>query len=178
MLRYAALFVVFLAFGVSPAAWAFHTLECGPFRATLIDKKTEKKTCLDLGPRAQEQFLRTRKLQQDQERRTRDLLLNQRQRAKAQELIDLQARNEQEQFTRSHSLEQRAPARDQEQSMTIQEGLTRQDQEAKRRREESLASNTLRRQNLLEQKLELPRADLLDDQKAFQRRRLKDQAKQ
>jgi hypothetical protein len=54
--------------------------------------------------------------------------------------------------------------------------LTHQDQEAKRLREESLQSNLLRGQNLLEQKLELPRADLLDGQKAFNKRILKDQA--
>ena len=178
MLRIAALFVVVLASGLSPAAWALHAVECGPFRATIIDKKTGEKTCLELGPGAQEQFLRTRKLQKDQERRTRDLLQQQLQQAKAQERIGLQARNKQQQFTRGHTLDQREPLRDQEKSRIIQEGLTHQDQEAKRRREESLKSNLLRSKNLLEQKLELPRADLLDNQKAFNRRLLKDQAEQ
>ncbi len=176
MLRVAALFVVVIVAGLSPAAWAFHTLECGPFRTTLIDKNTGEKTCLDQGPGAQGQFMRFRKLQQDRERRTRDLLLQQRQQAKAQELIDLQERAKQQKFTRGHTLNQREPVRDQEKSRTIQESLTHQDQEAKRLREESLQSNLLRGQNLLEQKLELPRADLLDGQKAFNKRILKDQA--
>ena len=177
MLRIAALFVVVFAAGLSPATKAFHTLKCGPFRTTIIDKKTGEKTCLDQGPGAQEQFMRTRRLQQEQTRRTRDLELQQRQRAKAQELIDIQQLNKQQQFTRGHTLNQREPVRDQEQSRIIQEGLTHQDQEAKRLREESLKSNLLRNQNLLEQKLELPRANLLVDQKAL-KRRLKDQAAQ
>jgi len=174
----AAIGIVVLAAGFSPAARAFHTLDCGPFRITVIDKKTGESACLEQSPGAQEQFLRFRKLQQDQERRTRDLLLQQRQRAKAQELIDVRERNRQLQFALGHTLDQREPVRDQERTVTVQEGLSRQDLEEKLRREQALQSSYTRRQNLLEQKLELPRADLLDGQKALNRRLRKDQSGQ
>jgi hypothetical protein len=176
--RLVVLFVAILIGGVSQPVRAFHTLDCGPFRTTIIDKKTGERTCLALSPVAQEQLLRSRKLQQEQERRTNDLLLKQRQRAKAQELIDIQERSKQQQFTRGHSRSTREPARSQERTSKIQEGLARQDQEAKRGRERVLESALARQQNLLEQKLKLPRADLLDEQKNLNKRLLKDQSGQ
>ena len=42
-------------------------------------------------------------------------------------IIDIQQRNKQQQFTRGHTLDQREPVRDREQSRIIQEGLTHQD---------------------------------------------------
>ncbi|MBC8338489.1 MAG: hypothetical protein ISR51_06235 [Rhodospirillales bacterium] len=173
---------VFIAFlittGFAPAVEAFHTLDCGPFRTTLTDKKTGTRTCLEQVPGVREQYMRTQKLQKDQERRTRDLLLEQRQMVKAQDLIDKRERNKQQQFVRLHSRDQRKPALSLERTLNLQEGQTRQDQEDKLRREKVLESTLSRQQNLLEQKLVLPRSDLLDDQKALIRRRLKDQTGQ
>jgi len=142
----------------------------------VIDKKTGERTCREPASGAREQFLRFRKLQQEQQRRTRDLLLQQRQRAKAQEILDTQERNRQLQFNRRHTLNQREQGRNQDRTVKVQESLARQDPEAQMLREWVLENTLSRRRNLLEQKLKLPRADLLDGQKAFSRGRLKDQS--
>lgn len=184
MKLFLAAVVGFLA--VSEAAWAFHELDCGPFRASVVDEATGQERCIEQSPDARKQFLRFRKLQQEQEQRTRDLLLQQRQRAKAQELIDTQARNKQLQFNRQHTdgqqrliqrrqTEQQQPALARDRSIKLQEGLKRQEVEATRRRERQRKSDLERQGNLLEQKIDLPRADLLDSQKALQRRLRKDQ---
>lgn len=180
-----AVFIVVLA----PETLAFHDLDCGPFRATVVDEATGDTRCLDPTPEAQKQFLRFRQLQQEQEKRTRDLQLQQRQRTKAQELkqqqrakaqalIGVRELNKQQIFNRRQAVNRRQPGLAVERSATIQEGLLRQGLEAKRRSEESLESRLIRQQNLLEQQLELPRADLLDDQKAFNLRLKKDQQRQ
>ncbi len=160
---------------VTPAALAFHELNCGPFRTAIVNKATGERRCVATSPDARDQFLRFRKLQQEQEKRTRELQLLQRQRAKAQALITIQEQSRQEQFARRHILNQRQSSRTSERSQILQEGLLRQDRDAKRRGEQALKSNLLRTRNLLEQKLERPRADLLDGQKALRRRIEKDQ---
>ena len=173
-------FAVIAVFSVAatPAALAFHELDCGPFRTKIINQATGEHRCVERSPEAREQFLRFRKLQQEQEKRIRELQLLQRQRAKAQDQITIQEQSRQEQFTRRQTLNQRQPALASERSQILQEGLLRQDREAKRRSEQALESDILRTQNLLEQKLELPRADLLDSQKALRRRVEKDQQEQ
>ena len=170
-------FAVIAVFSIAaaPAALAFHQLDCGPFRTKIINEATGERRCLENSPEAKEQFLRFRKLQQEQEKRTRDLQLRQLQRAKAQAQITIQEQSRQEQFTRRQILNQRQPGLAIERSIKVQEGLIRQDREAKRRSEQVLESDLLRTQNLLEQKLELPRADLLDGQKALKRRIEKEQ---
>ena len=75
-------------------------------------------------------------------------------------------------------MRQRQPGLAAARSVRVQEGLLRQDQEAKRRGAAALESNLLRNQNLLEQQLVLPRADLLDGQKALNLRLKKDQQEQ
>jgi hypothetical protein len=149
MFRIAALFLVVLVAGLPPAARAFHALDCGPFRPTVIDKKTGERTCLEPTPGARGQFLRFRKLQQEQQRRTRDLLLQQRQRAKAQEILDTQERNRQLQFNRRHTLNQREPGRNQDRTVKVQESLGRQNLEAQMLRERVLENTLSRRRNLL-----------------------------
>jgi hypothetical protein len=171
--RFAGIAVFFVA--TTPAALAFHELDCGPFRTKIINQATGERRCLENSPEAIEQFLRFRKLQQEQEKRTRELQLLQRQRAKAQALITIQEQNRQKQFTRRQILNQRQQGLAIDRSIKVQEGLIHQDREAKRSSEQALESDLLRSQNLLEQKLELPRADLLDGQKALKRRIEKDQ---
>ena len=75
-------------------------------------------------------------------------------------------------------MRQRQPGLAAARSVRVQEGLLRQDQEAKRRGAAALESNLLRNQNVLEQQLVLPRADLLDGQKALNLRLKKDQQEQ
>ncbi len=173
MKRIAAItvFIVVLA----PVAWAFHDLDCGPFRTKIINQATGESRCLEKSPEAIQQFMRFRKLQQEQEKRIRELQLEQRQRATAQALIRIRELNKQQKFHRRQAVNRRQPGLAVERSVKIQEGLLRQGLEAKRRREQSLESGLLRQQNLLEQQLALPRADLLDDQKAFNLRLKKDQ---
>jgi len=112
--------------------------------------------------------------------------LEQRQLAKAQALqqqrlaweqsdIVAQELSRQQDFALRQALSQRQPGLSAERSATFQEGLLRQDLEAKRRCDQALESGLLRNQNLLEQQLALPRADLLDDQKALTLRLKKDQ---
>ncbi len=179
--------VGFLA--VSGSAWAFHELDCGPFRASVVDQATGQERCLEQSRAARKQFLRFRKLQQEQEKRTRDLLLQQRQQAKAQELIDRQARNKQLQFNRQQTdsqqrliqrrqVEEQRPALARDRSFKLQEGLKRQEIEATRRRELQRKIDLERQGNLLEQMIGLPRAELLDSQKALKRRLRKDQQPQ
>ena len=156
-------------------ALAFHELDCGPFRTTIVNEATGERRCVETSPDAIKQFQRFRKLQDEQKKRTRDLQLLQRQRAKAQAQITIQELNKQLQFTRRQTLNQRQSSRASERSQILQDGLLHQDQEAKRRGEQALKSNLLRQQNLLEQKMELPRADLLEDQKTLKRRIEKDQ---
>ncbi len=187
MKRFAVIAVFSIA--AAPAALAFHELDCGPFRTTIINEATGERRCLETAPGAKDQFLRFRKLQLEQEKRIRDLQLRQRQRVKAQEVerqqrlnaqtqITIQEQNKQQRFNRRQTLNQRQSSLASERSQKVQEGLLRQDREAKRRNEQSLKSDLLHTQNLLEQKLELPRADLLDGQKALRRRVEKDQQEQ
>lgn len=159
----------------APAAWGFHDLDCGPFRAEVVDEATGISRCLDPAPGTQRQFLRFRQLKLEQEKRTRELQLEQRQRAKAQALIRIQELTKQQGFNRRHMVRQRQSGLTAARSTNIQEGLLRQDQEAKRRGEEALASGLLRQRFQLEQQLALPRADLLDGQKALNLRLQKDQ---
>ncbi len=200
MKRFAVIAVIAVfSVAASPAALAFHELECGQFHTTIINKATGERRCVETSPGAKEQFQRNRKLQQDQERRartlqiredqekrTRDLLLRQRQRVRAQELerqqrlnaqtqITAEEQNKQQQFTRRQALNRRQSSLTGERSQKLQDGLLQQNREAKRRGEEALKSNLLRTRNLLDQKLALPRADLLDGQKALKRRIEKDQ---
>lgn len=181
--------VVVASIAISPPARAFHELECGPFRTTIINEATGARHCVETSPDAKDQFLRFRQLQQEQEKRVRDLQLRQsrrtkaqefeqRQRANAQTQITIQERNRQRSFTRRQTQNQRRQSLAGERTQKIQDGLLRQGREAKRRNEQALESDLLRAQNLLEQRLELPRADLLDDQKALSRRVLKDQQSQ
>lgn len=156
-------------------ASAFHELDCGPFRASVVDKETGKRRCLALSPDVQEQFLRTRKLKQEQEQRTRDLFLQQKQLSKKQELIEKRERAQQQSFNRRHTVRQRQTVLERDQALKLQEGLSRLEPQTKKRKELLLESNVERRRNQLEQRLELPRADLLDDQKALTRRLKKDQ---
>ncbi|NQU57448.1 MAG: hypothetical protein HQ513_09440 [Rhodospirillales bacterium] len=172
-----ALAVVFFLAAI-PNAGAFHELDCGPFRTTVFDKKTGEKKCLAQSPQARRQFQRFQKLQRDQEKRTRDLQLQQLQRDKAQALIEKQALNKQQQFTRRNSARQQESALSVERAQKLQDGLSRQDSEAVRRKGQLLENDLLRQGNLLEQQIELPRADLLDGQKSLNRRLLKDQAEQ
>ena len=173
-LKYLAVIAVF-SVAATPSALAFHDLDCGPFRTKIINQATGERRCLENSPETREQFLRFRKLQQEQEKRTRELQMLQRQRAKAQALITIREQSKQEQFIRRQILNQRQSSRAGERSQIFQEGRLHQDRDAKRRGEQALKSNLLRSQNLLEQKLELPRADLLDGQKALKRRLAKDQ---
>ena len=176
-MKHLAVIAVIAVFSIAatPSALAFHELDCGPFRTTIVNKATGERRCLESSPETREQFLRFRKLQQEQEKRTRELQLLQRQRAKAQAQITIQELNKQLQFNRRQALNQRQSSRAGERSQILREGLLRQDRDAKRRGEQALRSNLLRTRNLLEQKLELPRADLLDSQKALKRRIEKDQ---
>jgi len=178
--------VAVLGVAGTPPAWAFHELDCGPFRDAIINEATGETRCVETSPQAKEQFLRFQQLQLEQEKRVRDLQLRQRQRTKALELEQRQRANDQEQITiqetnrqqlltLQQTRNQKQPSLVNERSLKLQEGLLRQDLEAKRRSDEVLSSDLLRTQNLLEQKLELPRADLLDGQKAFKRRVEKDQ---
>lgn len=200
MKRFAVIAVIAVfCVAAAPPALAFHELECGPFHTTIINEATGDRRCVETSPGAKEQFQRNRKLQQDQEKRTRnlqiredqekrtrDLLLRQRQRVKEQELelqqrldaqIQITTREQKKQLrlNRRQILNQRLPALAGERSQILQKGLLHQDRAAKQRGEQALKSNLLRTQNLLEQKLALPRADLLDGQKALKRRLEKDQ---
>ncbi len=194
-------FVIIAVFSVAatPAALAFHELKCGPFHTTVINEATGDRRCVETSPGAKEQFQRNRKLQQDQEKRTRnlkiredqekrtrDLLLRQRQRVRdreserqqrldAQTEITTREQKKQLRLNRRQILNQRLPARARERSQILQDGLLHQDRDAKRRGEQALESDLLRTQNLLEQQLTLPRANLLDGQKALKRRVEKDQ---
>ena len=157
---------------------AFYELDCGPFRTTIIDKETGQRTCLALSPDGQEQFLRARKLQQEQERPMRDLLLKQRQGAKQQGLISKQEQSKQQQFNWRQTVRQRQPALAREQAIKLQEGLKRQEPISTRRRELLRKSELERQRKLLDQQVKLPGAGLLDSQKALRRRLEKDQRKQ
>ena len=156
-------------------ASAFHNLDCGPFRASVVDKETGKRRCLALSPDVQKQFLRTRKLQQEQEKRTRDLFLQQKQLSKKQELIEKRKRVQQLSNNRRQTVRQRQAVLKRDQALKLQEGLNRREPQSKKRRDSLLESNVERRRNQLVQRLELPRADLLDGQKTLNRRLRKDQ---
>ncbi len=184
MKRFAVIAV--FAVAATPPALAFHELDCGPFRAAIVNKATGERRCVENSPAAKDQFLRFRKLQQEQKKRIHDLQLRQRQRVKAQEVeqqqratartqITIQEQNKQQRFNRRQALNQRQSSRASERSQILQEGLLRQDRDAKRRNEQTLKSDLMRTQNLLEQRLKLPSADLLDSQKALKRRVEKDQ---
>lgn len=170
-----AVSVIIVSWTPHKTASAFHELDCGPFRASVVDEETGKRRCLALSPDAQKQFLRTRKLQQEQEQRVRDLLLQQKQLAKKQELIDKRERAQQQSFNRRHTVRLRQTVLERDQALKLQESLSRQEPQTKKRKDLLLESNIELRRNQLEQSLELPRADLLDDQKALTRRLKKDQ---
>ena len=178
--------IVVLVLALPPWAAAFHDLDCGPMRASVIDPKTGQRKCLEQSPDVRKQFLRQRKLQQEQENRVRDLQLQQLQRSKAQQFLERQTQRKQQQFNRQqteaqqrrlHRQQTRQQQPDLARGRTIraQESLKRQDLEAARRREQ-IFKNALERQgNLLEQKIVQPKADLLDRQKEFNRRLKKEQ---
>jgi len=84
---------------VTSPAWGFHELDCGPIRTEVIDEVTGKTRCLDAGPDTQRQFLRFQLPKKNQEKRTRDLQLEQRQRAKLQALRQQQQEREQANIT-------------------------------------------------------------------------------
>ena len=65
-LKYLAVIAVF-SVAATPSALAFHDLDCGPFRTKIINQATGERRCLENSPEAIEQFLRFRKLQQEQE---------------------------------------------------------------------------------------------------------------
>lgn len=173
---------------------AFHELPCGQFQTTIIDEKTGLRTCLALSPDAQRQVQGARKLQQDQERRTRELLLKQRQqdqeqrtrelllkqqqRVKKQELIAKREQSKQQQFNRRQTVRQQQSALTRDQAIKLQEGLKRQEPITTRRRELLRKSDLKRQRKLLEQQVKLPGAGLLDSQKALRRRLEKDQRQQ
>lgn len=155
-------------------------------RASVVDPETGQRKCLERSPDVREQFLRQRKLQQEQENRTRDLQLQQLQRTKKQELIERQTQRKQQQFSRQRTddqqrllnqqqTRQQKPGLAQERSSKVQEGLKRQDLEAARRREQLFKSALERQGNLLDQKTTQPKADLLGKQKDFNLRLKKDQ---
>ena len=62
MKRIAVLAVFIVA--VTPQAWGFHDLDCGPFRTRIINQATGESRCLVRSPEAIEQFMRFRKFQQ------------------------------------------------------------------------------------------------------------------
>jgi len=161
---------VLLAVAASSGARAFHSLDCGPYRAVVTDPKTGVARCGAFSPEAQEQLLRSKRLLQAQEQRTRDLQLRQKQRAKAQALITSRERDAQQQRARRQAVDQRQPALDQSRALRRQEALLRTEPDETRRREELRENERERRLRLLEQQVELPRTDLLDDQRLLARR--------
>lgn len=162
----------------TPPVLAFHDLDCGPFRATIVDKKSGTRKCAQTSPDAQKQFLRFRKLQQDQKQRTRELLLQQRQRQKAQDLIAKQELNKQQQFQRQNSQRQQQSVLNRLQALKRQQGLKRLEPASTKRRKLLRESELDRAVKLLEQQVELPGAGLLDDQRLLRRRLEKDQKRQ
>jgi len=175
MFKRAALLTFFALLFAAPPVWGFHDLDCGPFRATVIDEKTGERKCVALSDDARRQFQRFRELQQEQEKRIRDLELQHQQRVKAQELLLKREKNKQQQFSRENSLRRQRPVISLERSGKALEQNERQRADAAKRREQQQANDLFRQKNLLEQSIELPRADLLDDQKTLIRRVLKDQ---
>ena len=95
MVKRLALAVVFLLVALPPAG-AFHELDCGPFRTTVIDKKTGERTCLAQPPEARRQYLRTKELQREQKKRTNDQQLLLRKRTARQDLQQEQNRRARE----------------------------------------------------------------------------------
>ena len=91
-------------------------------------------------------------------------------------IADDETRSRQRQFDRRQALRQRQPALAVGRSQRLQEGLLNQDIESARRKNLLLESDLLLQRNLLEQKIDLPRADLLDNQKSLNLRLLKDQS--
>lgn len=181
-----AVSIIIVSWTSPDIAWALHELDCGEIRASVVDEETGRHRCLALSLDAQKQVLRTRKLLQEQEKRTRDLLLQQKQLAKKQELIEKRERFQQKSYNRRHAvrqrksvleltLRQRQSVLERDQALKLQEGLSRREPASKKRKVLLLESNIERRRNQLEQRLELPRADLLDNQKALTRRLKKDQ---
>ena len=149
---------------------AFHELDCGPFRTKNIDDETGRRKCLALSPDEQKNFQRFRKLQLEQERRTKELLLKQKEREKLQELITKRELSKQKQFNRRQTVRQQQPVLDRERAIKLLEGRRRQEPITTRRRELLRESELERQRKLLEQQVKLPEADLLDSQKALKRR--------
>jgi len=176
MFKQAALFPALALLYAAFPAWGFHTLDCGPFRAAVVDENTGVKKCVARSEDARRQFQRFRALQQEQEKRIRDLELQQNQQAKKQDLIQKQEKNKQQQFSRQQTARQKQPALSLERSSNLLDQLKRQELDATKRREQQRADDLFRQGNLLEQKIELPRADLLDGQKSLNRRLKKDQS--
>ena len=178
MKRIVAVAIGILILAAPLPAGAFHELACGQFQTTVIDEKTGQRTCLALSPDAQRQVLGAKKLQQDQEQRTRELLLKQQQRVKQQELIAKREQSKQRQFNWRQSVRQQQSVLARDQAIKLQEGLKRQEPITTQRRELLRKSDLKRQRNLLEQQVKLPGAGLLESQKALRRRLEKDQRKQ
>ncbi len=164
---------------------AFHALECGPNRITIVDDTTGRRRCSERLPDAQEVFLRTRQLQLEQERRTRALAAQQRQSAADQRVRDLASEQQQrdsqqalirelelakqQQFSREHFVQTLQPALSVEQNTTVQQNLIRIEPEETRKRALVRANELRRRQLALEQHTNLPTVELLDELKARRR---------
>lgn len=169
------LVIAIFVLAAAPAAEAFHDLDCGPFRAQLVDDETGERRCAPMSPEAQAQVLRFRELQREQEKRVRDLLLQQRQREKRQELIATKELVKQRQFNRRQAVRQQQPVLALEQAITREAGRLREEPLDKVRKDLLLENELERQRNLLEQQLSLPLADLEDEQKALVRKLEKDQ---
>jgi len=173
------------------SARAFHALECSPNRTLIVDEDTGRRRCSEPSPDVQDVFLRSRQLQQDQERRTRALALQQRppdsgqrirelaiqrqQREAERELIEGVELAKQQQFNR----EQRAQALQLplslEQNANLQEALIRADAEDTRRRALVRSSELRRRQQAIAQRTNLPTVELIDELRVRQRQLEKQQ---
>jgi len=169
----------------APPAKAFHNLECASTSTTIIDEATGQRRCVRSAPLAREQFIRSRQLQQEQERRTRALLLQQRESVLLREqerfasdlLIQRNERElqlestvnqelaRQEQFRRAHTARSSQSVFDNAQAVTAQDSLNRVEPEDTRRRAESRLNELERRQKANMQQQALPTLELLDDLK-------------
>lgn len=164
MVNRIALTVVFLL-AVVPPAGAFHELECGPFRITQIDKKTGVKKCLEQQPEVRRQYLRFRQLKRQQEKRTEGQQFLLRQRTARRDLKQGQIRRTRElvlqQRQRANELElvkKRAEFR--QQQLQLRNRLTRQDLKQ--------GQNIRARKLLQQQRQRAIQLDLIDKRLKFQ----------
>ncbi len=204
-MRQLALFVAVAALAV--LAWAepapaLHELECPAFRGTRIDPTTGQRRCGALSTETQKQAVRVRRLRKDQQNRTRTspevlrqrnrprLLLQEQQRRirnlELQQTIqsedqaritDLESGRQQQTILRA-TVKQKQPALDLRQSIVQQEIQNRQAAAEKQRRERSRLGGLQRQRNLLEQEIRRPKTDLLEDQKLQTRILQKQQRRQ